>query len=84
MTAIKWKTGVNGDWATAADWSTGTVPWAGDDVTIDATGKFTVTISKVEAAHSLVLNSATATVADNSTLTIGTTLRRPAGIVESG
>jgi hypothetical protein len=75
MTAISWKTGVNGDWSTAADWSTG----AGDDVTIAAPGKFTVTIDSAEAAHSLVLNSATATVADNSTLAIGTTLSLTAG-----
>jgi hypothetical protein len=71
MTAIKWKSGVKGDWATAADWSTETVPGAADDVTIDVAGKFTVTINSAEAAHSLTLNNTTATVADNSTLMIG-------------
>ena len=34
MTAVKW-IGTSGNWNTAADWSTGSVPGAGDDVTID-------------------------------------------------
>ena len=45
MTAISWKTPVNGNWSVAANWSTGAVPTLNDDVTISAPGPYTVTIS---------------------------------------
>ena len=50
MAAISWKSGtVSGDWTTAADWSTATVPGSGDDVTIAAgTGAYTVTIDSAD------------------------------------
>ena len=46
MTAISWASGVSGNWNTALDWTGGAVPGAGDDVTIDASGIYTVTISR--------------------------------------
>jgi hypothetical protein len=77
LTAITWKSGVNGDWSDAADWSTGTVPGAGDDVTIAASGKFTVTIDSAEAVHSLTFGGAvtedatsTLSIASGDTLTL--------------
>jgi fibronectin-binding autotransporter adhesin len=79
MAAISWKSGVGGDWATAADWSSGTVPGAGDDVTVGATGTYTVTINEAQAAKSLTVKAAGATVTDNSTLTMGGALTLTAG-----
>jgi hypothetical protein len=40
MTAITWIAG-NGNWGTAADWSTGTVPGSSYDATISAPGSYT-------------------------------------------
>jgi hypothetical protein len=79
MTAIKWASGKSGNWNTAADWTGGVVPGAGDDVTIDAAGAFTVNISAADAAHSLTLDNATATIVDTGHLTIGSTLALTAG-----
>lgn len=86
MTAINWKTGVSGDWSTAADWTGGGVPNATSDVTIAATGTYTVTISDAEASHSLTLGAAGATVDDTGTLSVGTMLAVNAGtfILDSG
>lgn len=44
MAAITWKNPVSGDWEVAADWSTGTLPGSGDDVTISAPGPYVVTV----------------------------------------
>jgi fibronectin-binding autotransporter adhesin len=44
MAAINWENPVNGDWEVAADWSTGTLPGSGDDVTISAPGPYIVTV----------------------------------------
>ena len=79
MAAIEWKSGVSGNWDTATDWSGGVVPGAGDDVTIDAPGAFAVTISSADAAHSLTLDNATATIVDTGTLSVGSTLVLTAG-----
>jgi hypothetical protein len=45
MTQIFWKTAINGNFATASDWSTGTVPGPGDDAVINAAGTYKVTSS---------------------------------------
>jgi hypothetical protein len=84
MATVSWKTGNNGDWGTAADWSGGKVPGASDIVTIAATGTYKVTISTAEAASSLTLNAAGATLSDNDTLTIGSTLTVSAGTFALG
>lgn len=44
MAVINWKNPVSGDWEVAADWSTGTLPASGDDVTISAPGPYIVTV----------------------------------------
>jgi hypothetical protein len=79
MAAISWASGQSGDWTTAADWTGGVVPGAGDDVTIAAAGTYTVTISTADEAHSLTLDDAKATVSDTGTLTLGTKLTLTAG-----
>jgi fibronectin-binding autotransporter adhesin len=81
MATIHWG-GKSGDWSTKADWTGGVVPGAGDDAYIDASGAYTVTIDSAEAAHSLTVNDAKATVTDSSSLTIGTTLTVAAGTFE--
>src|SRR5450432_1660789 len=86
MAAIHWLSGVSGDWSTGSNWSSGTVPGSGDDVTIAASGTYTVTISDNEAAHSLTLNDAGATVVigagNNNTFTVGSTLALTAGTLQ--
>jgi len=79
VTKVSWKNPVSGDWSTASDWSTGKVPGASNDVTIGATGAYTVTISMPEAAHSLTVSASGATVSDTSTFSLGTTLTLTAG-----
>ena len=79
MATISWKTGINGTWATAADWSNGLVPGAADDVTIGVAGTYAVSVNAAAAAHSLALNAAGAAVNINNVLTVGTTLTLSAG-----
>jgi hypothetical protein len=45
MASISWKKGISGNWTTATDWSTGTVPGATDTAHLSATGTYTVTSS---------------------------------------
>jgi len=81
--AIDWISGgVSGDWATASDWVGGVVPVAGDDVDINATGTYTVTVDEAQAAKSLTIDDADVTVADNSTLTMGGALTVTAGLFQ--
>ena len=44
MATINW-IGGNGNWSTAANWSTGTVPGSSDDAVIAAAGGYTVSIT---------------------------------------
>jgi hypothetical protein len=54
MTQIHWTSPVNADFGTAADWSGGKVPGAGDDALLDAAGSaFTVTSNLDETVGSL-------------------------------
>ena len=84
MALIKWLSGVSGNWTNAGDWAGGMVPGAADDVTIDASGVYGVTISSADAAHSLTLNDPTATLSilNGGTLTLGTTLTANFGTVD--
>ena len=52
---IRW-IGASGDWSTASDWSTGTVPGPSDKAVIAAPGSYTVTVSTPEAVGSVLLN----------------------------
>jgi hypothetical protein len=50
---VAWVNPAGGSWNTAANWSTGAVPGAGDDVVIDQPGNVTVTLSGSTSVHSL-------------------------------
>jgi hypothetical protein len=55
LSIVTWTNTSGGDWDTAANWSGGTVPGAGDDVTIDVPGGVAITHSQnvIDAIHSL-------------------------------
>jgi len=76
---INWKTPVSGDWSTGADWSGGAVPTAANDVAIGGSGAETVTITTAEAAKSLAISDALATVVDTSGLAVGGAITVGAG-----
>jgi hypothetical protein len=81
MTDFTW-IGGSGDWNSASSWApTGGPPTASDTATINATGTYTVTISSADVAQTVILDSATATIADASggSLTVGGTLGIDAG-----
>ena len=86
MTAITWKSAVNGDWATAADWSTDTVPGSADNVTINVSGSptYTVAVTQGETAHSLTVDAIGLTLSITNGFTIATTLAVDAGILSVG
>ena len=52
---IRW-IGASGDWSTASDWSTDTVPGPSDRAVIAAAGSYTVTVATSESVGSIVLN----------------------------
>jgi hypothetical protein len=60
MATIHWIAG-SGNWTTASNWSTDTVPGSSDDAVLDAPGTYTVTVSSDETINSLS-GTATATI----------------------
>jgi phospholipase/lecithinase/hemolysin len=63
MTTVFWKHGISGQFDTAADWSTNTVPTANDDVIIGIPGTYAVTVSTNHVIRSLrTVNTATLAV----------------------
>ncbi len=85
MSNIRWKTGISGTFNTAADWSGGQVPGAGDVAVINAkpvSGNYTVTVSNLAAtlgaltlnqqAASLLLNECTINVTGAVNVLAGT------------
>ena len=50
-----WANPVSGSWNTAADWSTGAVPTATDNVCITTPGEYTVTLTAGTSVKSLTL-----------------------------
>ena len=86
MPKIHWTHGIDGSFFTAADWSTHTVPGANDDVFIDATGTYTVTVSATHTIRTLETAS-TATLAITAgkfTITNGTGTGTNAGTISVG
>ena len=82
MANVTWNGG-SGVWDTATLWSTGAIPGAADAVTIDAGGSYTVTLNgTADAAASILLNSAAATLSIQGTLALGGTLAPEAGTLE--
>src|SRR5690348_11841886 len=82
LTAVSWVgAGGNSSWTTAANWSTGTVPSVGDDVTINAGAGKTITVALQgspatnQSINSLTSNSplqfTSGTLAIISTATLG-------------
>jgi hypothetical protein len=45
MATVNWNNASGGNWETASDWSTGSVPGSGDDVFISASGAYTVSVT---------------------------------------
>jgi PKD domain len=56
---VSWISSTSGAWSTEADWSTGAVPEAGDDVVIKQAAAVTVTLADSTSIHSLSLTGAT-------------------------
>ncbi len=70
MATIYWKSGQTGSWETAADWSTGAVPGAGDTAIISAAGSYSVDVTAPVTVGALTLN-ATAALNLSSSLSVG-------------
>src|SRR5688572_9589226 len=71
---VSWVNPVSGNWNTAANWSSGSVPGAADDVVISAVGTYTVTLNVNASVNSLTIGAASGTPSlanANQTLTIG-------------
>lgn len=85
LSPVTW-TGAAGDnnWDTGGNWSTGTTPGAGDDVTINVTTPVTITHSAAvtDTINSLVSN--TAILLSGGTLNVNTTLSDSAPITLAG
>ena len=56
---VSWISSTSGAWTTAADWSTGAVPGAGDAVIINQSANVTVRLAASTSIHSLSLTGAT-------------------------
>jgi hypothetical protein len=76
-----WNSTTSGSWRTASNWSTGSVPQAGDDVVINQPGNLQVTLNGSTSVHSLAVASdslkvsnGTLAVAADSALDAGSTL----------
>jgi hypothetical protein len=83
-TPDSWAASKSGTWAVGANWSTGAAPTASNDATIAVAGKYTVTIAAPATANSLTVNDSTATVLDNSTLSLAGSLALTAGTFTLG
>ena len=62
MAAIKWGSGVSGNWSLGTNWSSGTVPSGIDDVTVDAAGSYTINVNGGFNVNSLVFDASGATI----------------------
>ncbi len=79
-----WLNGANGDWGTAAAWSTNAVPASSSDVVIANLGNtFDVTATN-EAAHSVELTAPNGMLSVAGSLTVGTAILDLVGTVSVG
>src|ERR1051325_8876545 len=65
MAIISWKDPITGNWTIAVDWSTGTVPGIGDDVTLGLANGYTVSITSPITVNSISTNDSNATLSVN-------------------
>jgi hypothetical protein len=65
MAIISWKYPITGNWTVAADWSTGSVPGAGDDVTLGLASGYTIFITSPISVESISLDDIDATLSVN-------------------
>ncbi len=83
MAAYTWALAANGNWDSSANWTggpLGTFPGVGDTATIDLPGSYTVVSdSPTEAAASVLLNDASATLSIGHVFSIGTSLTVQSG-----
>ena len=89
MTAFSWATSVSNDWANAQAWTpSGGPPISTSAVTIGATAaNYIVAVDSSDAANSLTISSANATVnvfSPGGALTIAGALNLSAGILDIG
>lgn len=66
LSAAAWTGASGGSWDVGSNWSTGSVPAAGDDVTIDTSSAMTITI---QSGESITVNSLTTGANDTLSLT---------------
>lgn len=71
---VSWKNPVNGNWTDATKWDAGLAPIAGDDVIINASGSFTVTVNTIASVASVTLGATTGSAIQTLSVVGGGTL----------
>src|SRR3984957_3228726 len=66
MATVNWLNSAGGDFGVAANWSTDSVPFLNDDLTVSAFGQYLVTISDNDQANSLTFNAPQAALQENA------------------
>jgi hypothetical protein len=66
MSAISWKSALDGNWSVGTNWELGLVPASTDDTQITLPGNYTVSITSHVSAASLAINAIGATLAESS------------------
>jgi len=85
LTAAHWINSSGGNWSTASNWSTGSVPTAANDAVIDASGTYTVTADVTPAFNTLTVGGgATGTQTLNLGVGHDVTFTNPATVTTSG
>ena len=77
-TADTWND-TTGNWATAADWSTGVLPSASQEAVLASGAAYTVTLTGTQSPFSVLLNDGNATLSDQGTLALTGSLTLAAG-----
>src|SRR5579863_2982953 len=81
MASISWVSGNSGAWTVASNWSSATVPGAGDDAFIGASGTYVVTVPS-ETVNSITLSDPSATLSSGGALTVDAALAISAGTLD--
>ena len=83
LSAASWTSPTSGSWQTAANWSTGAVPKAGDDVVINEAGGIQVTLNGSASVNSITLTGDTLNVAIGSLTVAGAVTNNSGSITVS-